>query len=187
MVKRFFPPGIWTDDSEVRKDHDALGVVLSWARKSLEWIGERIWPWLDDDDLFLPDWERSFGLTGSGTVDERQDRVMVKARSFGTLTLARLQAIMGPKMGIDPADVAVHSPSGSTVDGYSPDTTWQYNENAFNLHVYDTNGTASFDHTEAWDIIKSLQGSGDDWTVGKHKEFSYDTEGRGWDQGCWTA
>jgi hypothetical protein len=185
MVRRFFPPGVWTDDAEARKDHDVMGLALSWCRKGLEWIGERVWPWLDDDDLFLPDWERSYGLSSSGTVDERQDRVMVKARSFGTLTLEKLRSIMGPAMGLDPADVRVHSPSAATVASYSPDVANQYTANATNLHIYDTDGTASFDHTEAWDTAKRLQPSGDTWTVGRAKLFAFDTDGRGWDQGCW--
>lgn len=181
MVHRFFP-AIWTDDSEAWLDQEVVGHVLSWLRKSMEYLLRRIFPHLDADDLFLEWWEKALSLASTGSVTTRSNRILAKLRNRGTLTLERLQAIMAPIMGIEPSKVSVATPDMDDVIATGTTDLDNICDNAFTYHVYDSDGAADFDRDEALKAINLIKQSGDHVTVGQNIDFKWDTDDHGWDE-----
>lgn len=182
VTHRFFP-AIWTDDSQAWLDQEVVGHILSWVRKSMEYLVRRIFPHLDTGDLFLEWWEKALSLASTGDVTTRTNRVLAKMRNRGTLTMERLQAIMAPIMNIeDPTNVYVINPDMDDVIATGTTDLDNICDNAFFYHVYNGGVATSFDSDEAMKTINRIKQAGDHVTIGVSTDFEWDTADHGWDE-----
>lgn len=163
FVPEQWPKGLRFPGTVLHLHRKALGVGYSWLSMAILWWTEIFWPDRDDGaELGLPRWERIFGLSPLGTIDERQRRVTAAFRNRGTLNLARLRAIVAPAFGnpSDLTDIQVSVPDFSTVIADQPiaaDPGWR---DAYFMHVH-VDGTAHTLNEKIGDaVVAQLEGAG---------------------------
>ncbi|MHC4891273.1 MAG: Kelch repeat-containing protein, partial [Planctomycetota bacterium] len=103
IVPRAWPKRLFSPTSESHKDHQALGESIAYPRQLLEWILRTIYPFKDDEGLWLPRWETAFGIKPAGTIAERKTRLIAEMRNRGTFTKALMYAIFSRVWNTDDA------------------------------------------------------------------------------------
>lgn len=107
-----FPQKLYKDEGQAYKDQECFAIGFSTIRKGLWWLMDAYWPWRDDNALFLPLWEAAFGLEPTGTIAERQRRVVASMRNRGTMTLEVVKAVFEWVFGTtDPTKISVAYPT----------------------------------------------------------------------------
>lgn len=107
QMKALLPPGrLWRMVASVLADF-----FLACAQE-LERIDARVQDLLREGDPrttdeLLPEWEKEYGLTASGSIDERRARVIALQLLNQRVRPADYQAVLAPLLQLDPADVDV--------------------------------------------------------------------------------
>lgn len=183
IYKRIIP-GLWPKrlvkrGSNLEKDLETRGHVLSWYRELLDWILHAFFPSLDTEGLFLDRWEASLGIEPAGTVADRVARIEASLRQRHTMTEAQLKAIFARAWGHDePDDVEVGFPSAADIDTYSTNELTNLHDQNY-MHIYAINGHAGAepDFALADDLIRRLCPAWQRWSVGATRTMTYGNGG----------
>lgn len=62
-----WPKRLWRLASNGYNDTLSVANIMAQTRKTLEWVLETVWPWLDTNELFLKKWEEVFGTWNIGS------------------------------------------------------------------------------------------------------------------------
>lgn len=194
VIPREWPEGLFGLETNGEGDLQATGETLALARDFLEQVLRYLWPQtvidsIDDDGIWLDDWEAVFNTTGgSSDLTARAERLVAAFRQRGTMTEALVQAIMAPAFGeTDPSKIAFESPTAAAVAAASPDEDWQWVFLHTNMHIYHADETTAPDQEMAETLIAKIKPTGDTWSVGQYKRLKWGTPGEegAWDQATW--
>jgi hypothetical protein len=173
-------PGLWPKrmvkrGSNLERDLETRGHVLSQFRELLDWILHAFFPSLDSEGLFLDRWEATLGIEPAGTVAQRVARIEASIRQRRTMTEDQLKAIFVRCWGLtDPAEVSIAFPSAADVATYSTNELTNLHDQNFML-IYRTGGPGADepDFKLADDLIRRLCPAWQRWAVSSDRSMRY--------------
>lgn len=170
---------------EAWRDLEAYGMVLSAARKYLEWILRSIIPSNDSQGLLLHFWEEAFNIEPASTISERIARLEAEFRNRGTGTDGLIKAIFLPAFpGADLDDISICRPNYEELTTAGNTHQHAHVRAQFSFHIYSTNEDIGPLLDVADDIIRRCQPAVCQWTVGRYKIVRYGIENAFYGRAC---
>jgi len=165
VIPREWPKRLFGAGSQSYKDLIALGESLALVRDMLSFMQNAVIPALDENYIFLTDWETAFDIKPKGTESERMDRVIAMFRQRGTMTQDLVKAIMCRAWGSnDPSVVSIISPAMTPAPQCAKHGAFL----GANMHIYHTAQTAEPDDALIQDLIARVRPTWEYWTYGRY-------------------
>ncbi len=185
-IPRQWPPGLYAEGTDERRDLDSTAVALSWVAQGGEWIKQRIFPQRDTGGMFTGLWEEAFSIARATTLAARRNAIIAYCRlMLGTATKQTIQHIMAPIFGVDdPSDIEFAFASWDKLDATTFTDEWGRAFAMCHFHIYHDGGTSAPDRPRALDAIAKFAPTWIRVTVGQHQTAKYDTQGE-YDTACY--
>jgi uncharacterized protein YmfQ (DUF2313 family) len=170
-------PGLWPKrmvkrGSDLEKDLETRGHVLSQFRELLDWILHAFFPSLDANGLFLDRWEASLGIEPEGTTAARVARIEASLRQRHTMTEAQLKAVFCRCWTAnDPDLVMIAYPTAANIDTYSTNELTNLHDQNY-MHIWDSDNEEP-NFALADDLIRRLCPAWQRWTIGRAQSMTY--------------
>jgi hypothetical protein len=179
-----WPRGLWSQDSQGHAATLTIANVMAQTRKTLEWVLESLWPWLDTNELLQARWTETFGSWKLGPRIPRYSWLVALMRLRKGMDLENLKTILIAAFGtLDPIGVGISTlgPSISnltayTAAGYCLPLTEFYAKHQNMLHFYDTAQSTEPDQGIFARLAHLVKPTGQQWTCGQWPTARYATK-----------
>ncbi|MEE9367157.1 MAG: hypothetical protein V3W44_10745 [Dehalococcoidales bacterium] len=188
VIPREWPKRLFGAGSQALSDLIAFGESLAIVRDYLSFLQNSLYPNQDTNGIFTEDWERVFGVQASGTIAERNDRLVAMFRTRGTMTQDAVKTVMCRAFGIDdPTAIGIISPTPAAVAVLNPPEVWQWVFPQTNMHIFHLAETIEPDWDIAQDLIDKIKPTWETWSFGKRMQLKWGVHADDgeWDRRVW--